>query len=63
MKESMPAQHKAHTVKIDSRSRAVISGVEDVELFSGEKILAVTNQGAISILGEGMQKVPFRFSP
>ena len=55
MKETMPAQVKAHYVKIDSRTHAVISGVEDVELFSGEKILAVTNQGAISISGEGMQ--------
>ncbi len=55
MKETMPAQVKAHSVRIDSRSHAVISGVEDVELFSGEKILAVTNQGAITISGSGMQ--------
>ena len=55
MKETMPAQVKAHSVKIDSRSHAVIAGVEDVELFSGEKILALTNQGAITITGEGMQ--------
>lgn len=55
MNQSMPAPVKAHSVRIDARSRAVISGVEDVALFSGEKILAVTHQGAISILGEGMQ--------
>ena len=55
MKETMPANQKAHFVKIDSRSHAVISGVEDVELFSGEKILAVTSQGSITLTGEGMQ--------
>ncbi len=55
MKETMPTQVKAHSVRIDARAHAVISGVEDVELFSGEKILAVTHQGAITILGSGMQ--------
>ena len=55
MNQTMPGADKAHFVNIDGRAHAVISGVEDVELFSGEKILAVTNQGAITILGQGMQ--------
>ena len=55
MKENMPVSDNAHFVKIDARAHAVISGVEDVELFSSGKIFALTNQGAITITGEGMQ--------
>lgn len=55
MNQTMPGAEKAHHVNIESRSHAVLSGVQDVELFSGEKILAQTCQGAITILGEGMQ--------
>ncbi len=55
MNQTMPGAEKAHFVNIEGRSHAVVSGVEDVELFSGEKILAQTSKGAITILGEGMQ--------
>ena len=55
MNQTMPGGEKAHFVNIEGRSHAVISGVQDVELFSGEKILAQTVAGAITILGEGMQ--------
>lgn len=55
MNQTMPGKDQAHCVSIEGRSHAVISGVQDVELFSGEKILVVTNQGAIAISGQGMQ--------
>ena len=55
MNQTMPGAEKAHFVNIENRSHAVISGVQDVELFSGEKILAQTSEGAITLLGEGMQ--------
>ena len=55
MNQTMPGADKAHFIHINGRSHAEIVGVEDVELFSGEKILAQTTQGAITILGQGMQ--------
>ena len=45
MKETMPGALKAHDVNIENRSRAVITGVEDV---------ALTSQGAISLVGSGL---------
>lgn len=55
MNQTVPGADKAHVISMEGRSRAVISGVEDVELFSGEKILALTCQGALTLLGQGMQ--------
>lgn len=54
MKEIMPGALKAHDVNIENRSRAVITGVEDVELFDEKKISALTSQGAISLVGSGL---------
>lgn len=55
MKETMPGAAKAHAVTVDKRAQAVVTGVEDVELFSGEKISALTSAGAIIITGSGLK--------
>ena len=54
MKETVSGALKAHSLNIEGRSRAVITGVEDVELFNGEKIAAVTSQGAIMVGGSNL---------
>jgi len=43
-----------HSVMIEGRERMTVSGVEDVESFNEESIVAFTTRGTLIIKGEGM---------
>ena len=42
---------QAHTVKIEERRRLTMSGVEDVERFDEDKVIAYTTEGIMTIKG------------
>lgn len=45
---------KRHSVHIDSRERATVSGVHELDSFNEDEITLVTEQGTLSIIGEGL---------
>lgn len=54
MKEDTAALEREHSLSIENRARAVITGVTDVGLFNEQKIVAVTVQGALTLTGQGL---------
>jgi len=52
MEQSMQA--KAHTLTLEGRSRAGITGVDAVCCFNDREIVLETSEGEIALLGEGM---------
>lgn len=45
----------AHTVTMEDRARAIITGVEDVECFNEELAVITTCMGAVSVCGAGLK--------
>ncbi len=45
---------RPHSLTLDDRSRASISGVEDVDSFNEEMIILNTSAGAMTLMGEGL---------
>ena len=45
----------AHSLCIDGRSRAMITGVQDVECFSGEMAVVTTALGDMTVCGSGLK--------
>jgi sporulation protein YabP len=43
---------KPHTLQLDNRQRAVITGVEDVDSFNEQMIVLLTSAGAMTLVGE-----------
>jgi len=52
MEQSM--QMKAHTLTMEGRSRARLTGVSAVNCFNEREIVLETSEGEIALLGEGM---------
>lgn len=53
MKEnSAPEEVRAHSLNVESRSRAVVTGVTDVDLFNEQMIVAVTSDGRVTLTGQ-----------
>lgn len=53
MKEQRPeAPVRPHSLTLDERSRAVITGVEDVDSFNEQMIVLNTSAGAMTLMGE-----------
>ena len=46
---------KGHSVTIEGRERAFITGVEDVDCFSGDMAVVITNMGEMTITGAGLK--------
>ncbi len=47
-----PANKSPHKVVIDSRSKIIITAVEDVDSFNETEIILLTNHGFITVTGE-----------
>ena len=53
MKEnSAPEEIRAHALNVENRSRAVVTGVTDVDLFNEQMIVAVTSDGRVTLTGQ-----------
>ncbi len=44
----------SHTVVMDDRKRAVLTGVKDVASFNEQEVIMLTEEGDISLVGEGL---------
>ena len=53
MREEQAAA-QAHAVSLESRRRAVISGVQAVDSFNEQIVTLITGEGALTILGENL---------
>lgn len=45
---------RAHSVTMENRQRAQITGVTDVASFNEQEVLLETGEGEISLVGEGL---------
>lgn len=43
---------RAHSLQLDNRQRAVITGVEDVDSFNEQMIVLMTSAGAMTLTGD-----------
>ena len=48
---------RGHTITIDNRQRAVLTGVTDVESFNETEVVAITETGPLSVMGQGLHMV------
>lgn len=48
---------RAHSVTLDNRERASITGVVDVDSFNEQEVVAVTDAGYITLLGQDLHIV------
>ena len=53
MREEQAAA-QAHAVSLESRRRAVVSGVQAVDSFNEQIVTLITGEGALTILGENL---------
>lgn len=49
-----PVNKAPHKVVIDSRSKIIITAVEDVDSFNETEIILLTNHGFITVTGEDL---------
>lgn len=54
MKEEIAVAEREHSLSIENRARAIITGVTDVGLFNEQKIVAATSQGSLTLTGQGL---------
>lgn len=47
-------QKPAHSLTMEGRRRAALSGVTAVSCFSGQEIVLETDEGELALLGEGL---------
>lgn len=52
--DARPQVSRPHSLTLDSRNRAVITGVEDVDSFNEDMILLLTSAGAMTLIGSGL---------
>jgi len=45
---------RAHQIIMDNRRRAVLTGVTDVASFNEQEVIMLTEEGDISMVGEGL---------
>lgn len=45
---------RAHQIVMDDRKRAMLTGVTDVASFNEQEIIMLTEEGEISMVGEGL---------
>ena len=45
----------SHSLCMEGRTKAVITGVEDVDCFSGDMAVVITNMGEMTISGAGLK--------
>jgi len=45
---------RAHQIIMDDRKRAVLTGVTDVASFNEQEVIMLTEEGDISMVGEGL---------
>ena len=50
--EKLPG--RAHTLALEGRQRAVISGVSELTSFNEQMVVLQTSEGALTLLGEGL---------
>ena len=54
MAERIGEQEKKHTLSLTTRTRAVISGVREVESFDEQTVQLLTDCGELTVEGEGL---------
>lgn len=45
---------RAHSIVMEDRKRAVLTGVTDVASFNEQEVIMLTEEGDISLVGEGL---------
>ena len=50
----LPGRLRAHSVQLDNRERAIITGVEDVDNFNEHEINLVTAAGYLTLTGSDL---------
>ena len=53
-KESSDGPSRPHTLTMEGRTRAQITGVEDVDSFNEEMVVLITSAGAMTLIGAGL---------
>jgi len=51
LKSDAAPQEKPHTLTIDGRTRATVTGVTDVDSFNDQMIVMNTSSGAMTVIG------------
>ncbi len=56
MRKDQPEERtfRPHTLTMDGRQHALITGVEDVDSFNEEMIVLLTSAGAMTLVGTGL---------
>ncbi len=54
MNDSAPKTAKAHSLSVDNRERAVMTGVEDVDMFNEQMVVALTSRGSVTVVGQDL---------
>lgn len=52
--EKLAERARPHSLTLDERQRAVITGVLDVESFNEQMIVLMTSAGAMTVVGEAL---------
>ena len=50
----LPSRLRGHTVQLDNRERAIITGVDDVDNFNEAEVNLVTEAGYITVTGSDL---------
>lgn len=54
MRDAEAAHVRAHSLSLESRSKAAITGVEAVESFNEQMVVLSTSAGMLTLLGSGL---------
>ena len=54
MRETEDKRRAGHTVHMEDREKAMITGVQELGSFNEEEVLLVTDEGLLTIEGEGL---------
>lgn len=54
LNEPVDRGRKRHNVHLDSRERASVTGVRELDSFNEDEVTLVTEQGTLTITGEGL---------
>lgn len=50
----MPAQERDHCFEMENRENVRITGVEDVDSFSDDTVVLITDMGQLTVRGSGL---------
>ena len=54
LNEPVERGRKRHSIHMDARERATVTGVQELDSFNEDEITLITGQGTLTISGEGL---------